>query len=1086
MSGSLPSDRRARIPFALLGVLLLTSSVAYGAGIATQGPTEVDRSVERAMDRADGDADAAVRSAVRSAAADAAREPVTRSNETGVDAVRPGSPFRDALRIRIGLAAADRLPNASAKVDDVVATPRLETESEPATENLTQMREQVRIDGVANGTALEVTVDNVTLVAERDGEIVAQETREATVTVATPVLAAHERTERFETRLNRGPIEGPGLGRQLTARLYPVVWARGYGQYAGAPIQNVLANRHVELSTNTGIMALQRATFGADDERGRDGVRTAAAKTGLEDLLAPTELEGERWSDVLLDDGGDDGAGATIPTIDGESTENTDASMDDSTLEKHSGATIPSEAATATTKPSPNDTTSVEVGHTADVAFLDALDRMDDQFRRTYRVEGERAVRIVKIDAAPVSGPEPPEEKPNATATGNGSSSTPASNWVLASEDREVDHAVVGGTDRRTETDASATLTVERRTAVSRTWIGGNETRETTATGTRTFRVWIDVSASHAPTDAAPDRPLDGALDDPVLQEAGQRAVDRLVDDDGGFDSIALREVSRLDDEDGRDDRDDGDNGDGGGDGKQLTRDRVVVHGEPPADLRDRVYNDVRSLREDVRTAGVEAERGGIATGAETPEAALAERVDDRRQSFVDAPKRYADVDGRARVAVRAAYLEELQRELDRRADRETETGTALADVLVDAGAPGTDRLEGIREARTAALDRESEPAGEDGPGGAVAFEPVGSPGYLPRTPIDASHPRTSGLDDDSERRPDARAPLATRNVNYFTLPHGELADGIVDRVLGTGRTVSLGRAGRTLSATNATLEHASDPELRKLRGDLAAEVEDGMDEVHREVDAVLQENTDLPARERRDAIAAADRRYDGLGERATAVGNGSYADTLAAAAHERTADSSRQRSDRQRSDRQRSDRDELAVRLRVATERAADRETTEIPDEPVTDAATRVRAIARDSLSDALEDGIGEGSERAREHWGNDVVAATPAGLPVAPVPGYWYATTNVWRVQVRGTYPQFSVRASGGTAHEGSIEYVREPGPVTVDIGGESVMLGETEPVTFETETAIAIAVPPGAGGVGDVDGVADERSSGWEPEE
>ena len=1060
----LTSDRRARIPFALLGVLLLTSSVAYGAGIATQGPTEVDRSVERALDRADGDADAAVRDAVRSAAADAAREPVTRSTERGTDAVRPNSPFRDALRIRIGLAAAERLPGASAKVDDVVATPELGTGNEPTAENLTRVRERVRIEGVANGTALEVTIDDVTVVAERDGEVVARETREATVTVATPVLAAHERTEQFETRLNRGPIEGPGLGRQLTARLYPVVWARGYGQYAGAPIRNVLANRHVELSTNTGIRSVQRSTFGTADDRGREGVRIAAARTGLEDLLAPTELDGERWSDVVLDAGGD-GAEATIPEEDQEPAESSEAATDVDPLQNDNESTLPSEAATDTANPSPNETTSIEVGHTADVAFLEALDRMDEQFRRTYRVEGERVVRITEIDATPVSTAVPPDEPANATAERNGSTSTPPASWSLANEDREVDHAVVVETDRRTATDASATLTVERRTTVSRTWVGGNETRETTATGTRTFRVLVAVSVIHAPTDAAPDRRLSDPLEDPALRDASERAVDRLVDGDDGFESIALREVSRLD---------------GGDDEEQLGRNRVVVHADPPAGLRDRVYDDVRTLREDVRSVDVEAERGGIATGAESPEAALAERVDDRRQSFVDAPDRYADVDDRARVAVRAVFLEELQRELDHRADREAETRGALADVLEDAGAPGTDRLEGIREARTATIDRVPESAGEDGPGGAVAFEPVGSPGYLPRTPIDASHSRPFGADEE-ERRTESRTPLATRNVNYFTLPHGELADGIVDRVLGTGRTVDLDRAGRTLSATNATLEHASDPELEALRDELAAEVEAGINEAHREADTVLREETDLSARERREAIAAADRRYDGLGERAMAVGNGSYAETLAAAAHGRTGDAGRARAGRQQSD-----PDELAVRLRVATQRAADRETAEVPDEPVTDAATRVRAIARDSLSDALEDGIEEGSDRAREHWGNDVVAATPAGLPIAPVPGYWYATTNVWRVQVRGTYPRFSVRASGGTAHEEPIEYVRESGTVTVDVDGEPVTLGETEPVTFETETAIAIAVPPKAGGVGDVDGVADERSPGWEPEE
>jgi len=96
-----------------------------------------------------------------------------------------------------------------------------------------------------------------------------ERTEDRTVVVAVPTLAAHERTERFEERLNRGPVEGPGLGRQITASLYAMTWARGYGQYAGAPVENVLANRHVELSTNAGIVRTQRDVFGTSDPNAR-------------------------------------------------------------------------------------------------------------------------------------------------------------------------------------------------------------------------------------------------------------------------------------------------------------------------------------------------------------------------------------------------------------------------------------------------------------------------------------------------------------------------------------------------------------------------------------------------------------------------------------------------------------------------------------------------------------------------------------------------------------------------------------------------------------------------------------------------
>jgi hypothetical protein len=48
-------------------------------------------------------------------------------------------------------------------------------------------------------------------------------------------------------------------------------------------------------------------------------------------------------------------------------------------------------------------------------------------------------------------------------------------------------------------------------------------------------------------------------------------------------------------------------------------------------------------------------------------------------------------------------------------------------------------------------------------------------------------------------------------------------------------------------------------------------------------------------------------------------------------------------------------------------------------------------------------------------------------------------------------------------------------------VDGDGEAERLGHDERVSFETGTTV-VAVPPGGQGVGDVDGNADERSTGW----
>jgi len=104
-------DERARVPFALIGVLLLVTSSTYAAGIADQGLIGEDRSVERAVERVDdADSTAALRAAARQAAHDAAAEPVTRAPDGsaagsedghGSTAVRNGSAFEDAFRIRL-------------------------------------------------------------------------------------------------------------------------------------------------------------------------------------------------------------------------------------------------------------------------------------------------------------------------------------------------------------------------------------------------------------------------------------------------------------------------------------------------------------------------------------------------------------------------------------------------------------------------------------------------------------------------------------------------------------------------------------------------------------------------------------------------------------------------------------------------------------------------------------------------------------------------------------------------------------------------------------------------------------------------
>ncbi|MFC7136676.1 DUF7286 family protein [Halobaculum litoreum] len=290
---------RGRVPFALVGVVLLLGSVAYANTLALSGPVVVDTAAEDALDRAEAAGRPAVRAAATAAARTAARNPVTEpANTTYGRALDPASPFRDALRLRVALAVATAVERSTARVGGVTA--RGSTPGVDSTADAAAAIDSVRVEPLADGTAMRVVVRDVTLTARRDGATVATRRVNYSVAVAVPVLAMHERTEAYERRLNNSPFEGPGLGRALTWRLWAMAQARGAAQYGGAPVTNVLANRHVELSTNAAALRAQAAAFGRSDPAGRAALVRATGRVAARDVLVPAMDRGPAWADRVL------------------------------------------------------------------------------------------------------------------------------------------------------------------------------------------------------------------------------------------------------------------------------------------------------------------------------------------------------------------------------------------------------------------------------------------------------------------------------------------------------------------------------------------------------------------------------------------------------------------------------------------------------------------------------------------------------------------------------------------------------------------------------------------------------------------
>ncbi|WP_336134660.1 DUF7286 family protein [Natronomonas amylolytica] len=961
---------RARVPFALVGVLLLVSSTTLTATVGTEAPTDRP-SVDRVMDGATAESVTALRGAADEAATEAAASPVTRpANTTAGRALNDSQPFRDALRLRLYLAARERLAPVAVERGGVTATASLPP-VEPTTGGYREAIERVTVERAgADEAALRVTVENVTLTATRNGRQVAETERSPTFVVANPALLLHDRTERFERRAT-APVTDGGVARRLTARLYPIAWTRGYAQHGGAPIANVVGTRHVELATNDALVAEQRAVFGAADPDGHRGVAAAGRRVATTDALLGAGGD-KAWVDAVLR-----GADEVRPA--GSATRPVGTWR-----EEPPAAEVP-----------------VGVNRSADHAYaavvgIDGGDGLSHRIDRAHTVEARVDVSV---------------DRRGGHSSGRRS---PGSGWTPVDERRETTVSLVatgGAADDRAgwKTRRTRGFDATETTTVTRTWRRGNRTRTTVETSERRYRVTVAVRARTVPIDDVSSGRLDGAL-----AVATDRATDEAFRESGGFRTAARTAVA---------------------DGWEPTT--ATATAERTVSLAD-ARGDLRRLREATRNHTVRLPAPAVGAGRANPPARLRESLADRREELLgpSAPSAVA----RARRAVRAAYLDALATELDARAAEQAETNAGIANALGER--LPADRLDGALAAHRAARRPDSPHLAD--PAGNLSLAVDTGPSYLTTGPV--------ARDRIGARGGGEVTPLATRNVNVFTSPHDGVAQSIVDRIpyLGADR-VALSTAASALRAADetpgtdtATLDREVESATAYVRGELvAAMVDEGVSET--------------AAREALETDA-------GTAEAALALANGTTADRAAVT----VADSE-------------AERDRLRVRLRTTLDEALTEEGARPPRSATTPIPEDLRAEYSDELqtmtSDALEAELAEQRERVL----GKRLGALPAGLPVAPVPGYWYATANVWYVEAGGQYERFVVRADrGGPA--GAVAYIRDGR--TVRVGPRNVRLGTAERVPVRVSTAVVVVVPPGPRGVGDTDGVADERSSGWPP--
>lgn len=960
-------DERGRIPFAFLGALLLISSTLYATTAAP--PAVTDPVSDEVIDQAQTNARMSLDVAIRTAGTEAAANPVLEPAETRYgELLSEGNTFREYLRLLIALQARERLDAATASRGSLganVSLPPIDSRAAAAAAlgnvSLTAVDE--------DRYRVQVTGLDVTL--RRHGRVVDTFQYNTSLTVAIPALELHDRTTAFESRLDAG-LTSPGLNRALTTRLFAITWARGYAQYGGAPIANVLANRHIEAMTNDALLAQQAAVFGSADRDGRNATRRAATNVALRDGFRGAE-EGVKGALSSVQDQGDSDRSPTgTPSLDQQSV------------------SVPSVY---------DQEQSYNVDRTADEAFLAFVDGsaspdLDRVLDQAYRAEVRATSRASQ----------------DGSSTSHAGQIPPNASLVWTEDDTDRWLSTGSWTDSGngdTLREFHGTVVVEHTT--TRIWASNSSLGRTTTTRRSTYDVSMDLRYRYDHPGVAPERPVQGS-------PFGSRTHDRLTSRSmsvvraaGGTEALALGAVA-------------GEHGTGW----------ESVDLPVPDRARERAYERTAGLRDEVRDVSVSMETRSIASSA-NPASRLAATLDDRRGRMLDIPVRYGSAPAVAAAASRTVYLRLVTDRLRSKSPLMDRAQQALAERLQAHAiptAPPTERTRG-RSRLASRIDAE--------------------PAYLSLA-----------------ARGDEPA-MAARNVNIFAVPYGDAADLVSETLGGVGTSsVSLRVAAQTLRAveSGSVADGSSGPAVETLRHAIGRSLDDARASYRAELSTIVGRET------ARTTVRAAFDRFEGPRAQAIAVTNGQMASAIA---------------DALPADVDTRSRDRVRVEARVVSKQLREDRSIRISESLVEDVTPEAGGTGNPVVAESTKAAGTAGAKTAWKRATDKAPSSLPAGLPLLPVPGSWYATANAWTVSVTGSYDRFAVhakRVSPGRNRNGTIEYVRTAETVGVDLDGDgrAETLGRNRPIAFEADTGVLIVVPPGKSGVGDVDGNMDERSPGW----
>ncbi|WP_436928354.1 DUF7286 family protein [Halosimplex halobium] len=284
---SVATSNRARVPFAVVGVLVLITSATVVGVMQSREDADTDTDVGLAMDQAQGAAQSVVREAVSDAARAAAREPVTipadtpagRALANGASDPDPNAVYRRYVKLRAYLEVQAQLDSARQRLSDGSVT---RTSLPPVSYTESSIRAAIdRVDleagmddpddDLSNGTVT-ATIDGLTTEVVGDGEIRASETEPITVSVASTSLLLQHKTQKYQDKLAKGFFASGtgGFGKQFAARLYPLMYAKAYYERMAPPgkadaFGKMVMKKDIEVLANSANFAVQGEVFGTRD-----------------------------------------------------------------------------------------------------------------------------------------------------------------------------------------------------------------------------------------------------------------------------------------------------------------------------------------------------------------------------------------------------------------------------------------------------------------------------------------------------------------------------------------------------------------------------------------------------------------------------------------------------------------------------------------------------------------------------------------------------------------------------------------------------------------------------------------------------